>query len=495
MTSDEPAIGDAATDQRNAIFAHGDWEIDLSRRELRWRGERLALGRRAFAILEVLLGRAGEAVSRAVLTQVAWPGISVEDNTLDVHMLSLRRAFGHEPGLLRTLRGRGYQLLGEWRQRAAAEAPDAGNLPPPGDVLVGRQLALRTVTGLLHAHRLVTLTGSAGIGKTRLAIEAARHAADEAGISAFLVDLTTATESQHVPRAVAEALLPGGDPDHWTSGQLAEALANRTALLLLDGCEHVAGCTAEVAQAVVKRCAGIRILVTGRDTLRIDGEQVWHVPPLEPPPADQASPARPVAYAAVALFLHRMQQAGAPPIDDAEDLGRIGEICRRLDGLPLAIEWAAFRAAGLGIDAVLSGLPARLLSLGSNQRTAPSRHRTLRATLDWSSDRLTQGERRLMRRLGVFAGPFTLDAALAIAGEDLNDDEIIDGIASLVEQSILLSDADAGERCWRMLETTRAYALEQLAAAGEEASTAARLAEHDRDMGKLPAQPRRRFQK
>lgn len=470
-----------------AIHAHGPWEIDLARRELRAHGARITLGQRAFVILEVLLGRAGEAVSRAELMQAAWPEISVEANTLEVHILALRRAFGGERGLLRTVRGRGYQLQGAWRPRADAAADSRGNLPPADGALFGRQQALQTVIGLLRDHRLVTLTGSPGIGKTRLAIEAARHFAETAGLGAFLVDLTTVAEPQQVPGAVADALLPGGDPTAWHPEQLAEALTGRTALLLLDGCEHVVADTARLVHAVVTRCAGIRILVTSRDTLRIDGEQVWRVPPLEPEPRDPAAAEPSTEPAAVALFLDRMRQAGALPATSADDIGKIGEICRRLDGLPLAIEWAAFRTASLGLDAVLSGLPARLLSLGSSQRTAPSRHRTLRAALDWSSERLTEPERRLMRRLGIFPGPFTLTAALAVAGDDLTDDAVIDGIVSLVEQSILLRDESAGGSSWYFLETTRAYALERLAAAAEVEATAARRAEYDRKVAEADA--------
>ncbi|MGX9964442.1 ATP-binding protein [Roseomonas sp. F4] len=456
-----------------ATYAHGPWEIDLARRELRLHGVRIPLGQRAFVILDVLLHRSGEAVSRAELMQAAWPEISVEANTLEVHILALRRAFGEDRGLLRTVRGRGYLLQGAWRPRVEAALEEGGNLPPTEGALLGRQQALLTVLELLRQHRLVTLTGSPGIGKTRLAIEAARHFAQESGLTAFLVDLTTVVKPWQVPGVVAQALRPVSDPGAWGPEPLAEALTHRNALLLLDGCEHVVAETARLVHLIVTRCAGIRVLVTGRDTLRIDGEQVWRVPALEPLPDGKSSCHEP---SAVALFLDRMQQAGAPPVTDADDLRRIGEICRRLDGLPLAIEWAAFRTASLGIEAVLSGLPTRLLSLGSSQRSAPSRHRTLRAALDWSSDRLTETERRLMRRLGIFGGHFTLIEALAVAGEDLTDDEVIEGIVSLVEQSILLRDEGAAGRSWYFLETTRAYALEQLAAAGEVEATEARHA-------------------
>ncbi|MBU8544816.1 MULTISPECIES: AAA family ATPase [Roseomonadaceae] len=192
--------------------------------------------------------------------------------------------------LLETTYGRGYRLLGDWAASAeganAAASPAAPltNLPLPISRLVAREEALGQVVRLLAGHRLVTLTGSPGIGKTCLAIEAARHYAQEAGLAAFLVDLTTVAEPRQVPGALAEVLLPGGEPRVWQAKQLAEALTNRT-LLLLDGCEHVVAETARLVHLIVTRCAGIRVLMTGRDTLRIDGEQVWRLPALEPRPA------------------------------------------------------------------------------------------------------------------------------------------------------------------------------------------------------------------
>ncbi|WP_439597309.1 ATP-binding protein [Falsiroseomonas sp.] len=447
-----------------ATHVHGPWEIDLARRELRANGRRILLGQRAFAILEVLLDRAGAPVSRAELMRAAWPGIRVEANTLEVHVLALRNAFGAERGLLRTLRGRGYQLDGHWRPCPAAAPAEGGNLPPAEGGLHGRQQALPGVIALLRQHRLVTLTGAPGIGKTRLAIEAARGFAQEAGLPPFLVDLTLLAEARQVPQALAEVLRPAGDGSAWQAEPLAAALAGRRALLLLDGCDPVVAETARLVHLLLTRCAGIRVLVTGRGILRIDGEQVWRVAALERLPGE--APDR-------ALFLDRMRQAGAPPVAGAEELRMIDAICGQLDGLPLAIEWAAFRASRLGIAAVGAWLPAHLLSLGSGQRSAPPRHRSLRAALDWSIARLAEPERRLLRRLGVFPGRFTLEEALSLAGDDLGEEAVIGGIAGLAGQSLLLREDDEAGAAWRLLHPMRARARELLADAGRGGGDAA----------------------
>ena len=488
-----------------AIFSTGRWELDIGRCELRENGCPIPLGGRAIDVLEVLAAAGGRLVPKNELMQRVWPGTYVEDNTLQVHVLAARKALGCDRDMLRTAHGRGYRLLGDWRPAGEhappadpVEAPaaprirDVGNLPSASGGLIGRTVTLPAVRALVASTRLVTLTGTGGIGKTRLALQAARQCAGTFGDGGWLVELASLSDPRLVPSAVAAALSLELGGAALAAEAVAEAIGDRHILLLLDNCEHVIEPVALLVERILRTCPRVSLLVTSREVLQVEGEHVVRVPPLGLPGDGRDDAADPQERSAVRLFLTRMQAAAAGPPSAAE-LATIGAICRRLDGIPLAIEFAAARANALGVNSVLGLLNERFSLLSSGRRTALPHHRTLRATLDWSYDMLPDGEARLLRHLSVFPACFTAEAAIAVHGQAGSASEVLQGITNLVDKSLLaIDDIQAGR--WRLLETTRAYAREKLAESGAFDAVARAQAHFHRAMMEptLAAQPQGR---
>lgn len=475
------------------VFTCGRLEVDLGQRELRAAGSPVFLGDRAFDILEVLVRSAGALVTKAELMRRVWPGAVVGDNTLEVHISALRRALGSDRGLLKTAYARGYRLLGSWsfeqRDMVTAHPPELAsdlpavrparnNLPVAGSALIGRSAAVHLLGELLSEHRLLTLSGVGGIGKTRLALEAARVFAASSESNVWFVDLATLSDPGLVPSAVARALglrLPGAES---SAESVARAIGAAATLLLLDNCEHVVDAAATMADAIVRLCPHSTVLATSREVLRVDGEHIYRVPPLDLP-AMAGEPSQLLDCSAAQLFVARAKALNPSFSPEQDDVHGIAAICRRLDGIPLAIEFAAARAATIGVEQVASGLTDRFGLLTIGRRTALPRHSTLRSALDWSYDLLPETEAAVLRRLGVFAGDFSLDAAVAVAGE-LASRQVVDCVAGLVSKSLVVADLRNGTSHYRLLETVRAYALEKLRAAGENADAARRHAEHYR---------------
>jgi predicted ATPase len=275
-----------------------------------------------------------------------------------------------------------------------------------------------------------------------------------------------------VPSAVASALRLG------LSGEvsaefIAHAVGAKHLLLVLDNCEHVVGATADLAERFIHLCPHTTILVTSREVLRVEGEHVYRVAPLHVPAPGQETPDRILDHSAVELFIARTTALDASRAPRAEDLAQVAAICRHLDGIPLAIEFAAVSAATLGIGSVAMGLSDRFALLTRGHRTALPRHRTLRAVLDWSYELLTEAERLLLRRLAIFPAGFTLDAAAAVMTDtEPHAAAITDGIANLISKSLIMLDKSEISTRWYLLETTRAYALEKLGDSGETWETA-----------------------
>lgn len=483
-----------------SIYASGECEIDLARRELRVQGAAVPIGGRAFEIIEVLAQSAGQLVTKDELMHRVWPGAIVNDNALQVHISAVRKALGSYRAMLKTESGRGYRLLGDWSirhyrptapsiitfpqsrgavpsppLREAKEAP-AGNLPALITDLIGRSAALPLIRELLSAYRLVTLTGAGGIGKSTLAIHAARDLLPEFTDGGWLVELASLSDPSLVPSAVTGVLglnLGGGDV---SAVAIARAISDRNLLLIIDNCEHVIDAAAGLAEALLNLCPRVTILATSREVLRISGESVYRVSPLDVPAAEEYEPDQILDRSAVELFLTRTKQAGFDSDLRTEELPSIAAICRRLDGIPLAIEFAAACAAILGVGRVAAGLQNHLALLTSHRRTALPRHQTLRATLDWSHELLSQTERQLLRRLGVFSGGFTLAGAEAVM-RDTEPQAVLDSLANLVNKSLVTADRSVPIGRWRLLETTRAYALEKLRESGETKMTARHHAE------------------
>jgi predicted ATPase/DNA-binding winged helix-turn-helix (wHTH) protein len=478
----------------NLVYACEQWEIDLGRRELRSHGIPVPLGSRAFEIVTVLVQSATELVTKDDLMERVWPGAIVGEGTIHVHISAVRKALGSDRGLLKTATGRGYRLLGNWtaQQREAtapvyssltrtSEAPPANNFPPVIKRLIGRTAACQSVRDLVSAYRVVTLTGPGGIGKTSLAIKAVRYLLSDFEDGGWIVELAALSDPGLVPSTVASTLglkLAG----EISAEAVARAVGRRHLVLVLDNCEHVIDAVAQLAETFTRLCPRTTIVATSREVLRIDGESVYRVPPLEVPAAGQAADYI-MQYSAVELFVARTKALNAGFSPTAEDLASIATICRRLDGIPLAIEFAAARAAVLSVQGVAAGLRDRFALLTAGRRTALPRQRTLRATFDWSHDLLPETERRLLRRLAVFAGGFTIDAAAAImADTGFDASAVLDGIANLVAKSWVALDKSGVAARWSLLETIRAYALEKLVEHAEADVAAERHALYFRDL-------------
>jgi predicted ATPase/DNA-binding winged helix-turn-helix (wHTH) protein len=459
------------------VYASGECEIDPARRELRVLGCPVPLGGRAFEIIEVLAQSAGELVTKDELMNRVWPGAVVMENTLQVHAAAIRKALGPYRGLLKTESRRGYRLLGDWTvQHHEPARPPVGlrpsrmigkgaatNFPATATRLVGRSAAVQRLQALLSAYRVVTLTGPGGIGKTTLALKVASLVLSEFADGGWLVDLASLSDPDLVPSAVTGVLGLRLGSKTISSEAVVRAIAGKKLLLVLDNCEHVIEAAATLADATVRRCPGVTILATSREVLRVEGEYTYAVPSLEVPTQDEVDAGQILSHSGPELFLARAKELGSDLSSCAKGLHTIAAICRHLDGIPLAIELAAARAARLGVEQVATALRDRFAILTSGRRTALPRHRTLRATLDWSFDLLTGSERLLLQSLAVFSGGFSLDGANAVTSRgEASEAEIADGVANLVAKSLVTSDIAGDTAFFRLLETTRVYALSRL---------------------------------
>jgi predicted ATPase/DNA-binding winged helix-turn-helix (wHTH) protein len=478
----------------NLVYVCKHWEVDPGRRELRSHGTPVALGNRAFEIIEALARAEGQLVTKDDLMERIWPGTIVGENTLQVHISAVRKALGPDRSMLKTSHGRGYRLLGDWivrRGEAAgtpavprprppsAERPPT-NLPAIVTPLIGRSAAVQHVRDLVSAYRLVTLTGPGGIGKTTLATKVARDLLAEFELGAWLVELASLSDPTLAPSAVAGVLELKLGGERVTAESLGHGIGDRHLLLVIDNCEHLIDAVADMVETVMRLCPRITVLATSRDVMRIQGESVYRVPALDVPPLEHDATDVILGHSAVELFVTRAKALDTGFSPRPEDLASIAEICRHLDGIPLAIEFAAARAAFVGTEQVAAGLRDRFALLTSGRRTAIPRHRTLRAVLDWSYQLLSQEEQHLLRHLAVFPAGFTFEAANAVAGRA--DRPVVEELTSLVSKSLCERVSAAPLTRWRLLETIRAYALEKLTQNGEYPGAARRHAEYFREL-------------
>ena len=469
--------------QAPAAIEFGRFRVLPLRRELLAEGRPLELGGRAFDVLMALIEASGAVVSKDALMHRVWPDRIVEENNLQAQISALRRAFAADRDLIRTIAGRGYQFTGDVRTVSASpNVPATAGMPqstptlsrPPTNLpeavseLIGRDIDLTEILDLSASHRLVTLTGAGGIGKTRLGFEAARHLLPRFADGVWAIELAPLSDPDLVPVAVATAL--GVELASGTASPLsvANALRSKQLMLLLDNCEHVVDAAARMAESLLHANPSAHVIATSREPLRVEGERVYPVPPLAVPAEGSPDGEDPLRYGAVRLFVERVRAAEPHFAPDAPVAVAIAGICRRLDGIPLAIELAAARAAALGIEGLAAGLDDCFRLLTGGRRTALARHQTLRGMLDWSYELLTEPERMVLRRLAVFAGGFTMQAASAAAADnEIVAAEVVDCVANLVAKSLVTADADDARVRYRLLETTRAYALEKLIQAGE----------------------------
>lgn len=463
----------------SVVVEFGRFRLLPQRRLLEADGVLVELGGRAIDVLVALVAQPGAILSHAELLRRAWPGQVVEENNLQVQISALRKALGSDRQLIRTVVGRGYQFVGVASAVVEPEtlAPRNSNLPAPMTDLIGRQGQLRDAAELLRSARLLTLIGAGGVGKTRFGLALARELLPEFPGGVWWIDLARLAPDEEVIGSVAAALgLPVAGAQPALAAVLVAllaALGRKQVLLVLDNCEHVIAPVTALAEAVLGGCAGARLLVTSREPLHTEGESWYRLPPLELPAPDSgaiapAGQVLPAEGAAVQLFMARARRIEPRFAPDAHDLALVGAICRRLDGVPLAIELAAARAPALGLERLASGVDELLQLLVGGHRTALPRHQTYRATLDWSYTLLPQRERIILRRLAVFGARFTLEAALALVSRTgLPGGDVVDGITSLVAKSLLVVEEGAGARRYRLLDTVRAYARAKLRERGE----------------------------
>jgi predicted ATPase/DNA-binding winged helix-turn-helix (wHTH) protein len=452
-------------------------------------GQELDLGARAIDVLLALIDAGGEMVTKDELLHRVWPHVVVEENNLQVHISMLRRALGADRDLIRTVTRRGYLFTGHVmagaRSTSAADVgpeptmSSASNLPTPLSELIGRETDLQQVVEQQANHRLLTLTGPGGIGKTRLALAAAWRLFDRYPDGVWLADLATLADSDLVLSEIATVLGLQQLSSPLLPEHVVTRLGSRRSLLVLDNCEHLIGSVAHIAQALLHGTPNLRILATSREPLRAGGECVYPVPALAVPDEEITDTEAQLGHSAVLLFVARGRLADArlPSLDASAAI--IASICRRLDGIPLAIELAAARGAALGVRAVADGLDDRFRLLTGGPRTALPRHQTLRATLDWSYGLLSENERAGLRRLAIFPGGFELEAARAIMTTPGSEGpDVLDNLAELIAKSLVTRDSTNLVTRYRLLETTRSYALEKLAESGELEITARRHAEY-----------------
>jgi predicted ATPase/DNA-binding winged helix-turn-helix (wHTH) protein len=459
----------------SATYRCGPIEIDATDRQLLINGAPARIGGRAFGVLLALVERRERVVSKHELMDLVWPKLVVEENNLLVHMVALRKLLG--PRAIVTIPGRGYRFMLPVDTVSGGPPPPSatrGNLPasPP---LFGRAQDLSAVDALMRAHAVVSIVGAAGIGKTRLALAAAVAIDRELPDGRWWIELAPITDGTQVPNSIAGTLgmqLPSGRPP---TEALAMALGSRNLLLVLDNGEHLADEVAALVDAFRTRAPNVRLLVTSQELLKCRDEQVYRLGALAVPASAQVEDA--AEFGAVALFVDRAHAVDSRFRLASDNVSVVVDICRRLDGIPLAIELAAARVPLLGVHGLHGRLNQMFDVLTGGARMKLRRHQTLRAALEWSHDLLSADEQTAFRRLGVFAGGFSLELAQQVVSDERIDQWLVlDLLGRLIDKSLVIADSEPVPR-YHLLETTRAFALEQLAHAGESAEILRRHAQ------------------
>jgi predicted ATPase/DNA-binding winged helix-turn-helix (wHTH) protein len=428
------------------------------------------IGARAFDILLALVERRDRIGEKNELLEVVWPGVVVEENNLPVHISSLRKVLG--PEAIATVPGRGYRFTAEIDDRmasspAAAVASTDDELPPIASPLYGRAGDLEALQALVASHRLVSVVGAGGIGKTAMAKAVAERMRKAWPDGVCVVEFASVTDPKLVATTIASALQLSLGGNAQLEALSAQLKASRM-LLVFDNCEHLLHWIAEVVDALFRAAPGVHLLATSQEPLHVAAEQVYRLGTLDLPEAGDVEAAR--AAGATALFEARARAVQPQFVLSVDNVAAVAEICRRLDGIPLAIELAAARLPLLGVHGLRARLDERFRILTGGARLALRRHQTLRAALDWAHGLLTDEEQTVFRRLGTFVGSFCLASAQRVARDAAIDDwAVLDHLGALVDKSLIVADTGESPR-YRLLETTRAFALEMLRAAGESES-------------------------
>ena len=468
----------------------GPFVLDLTNRTLSKGGLPVRVRERELSILIYLAERAGSFVSRDELIAAIWSGAPVDDANVRVQMAALRRLLGdggNRQDFVGFTPGRGYRFeAGEPEPQPClapppehttgeAVAPSRHNLPIRIKPFFGRDEALRRLTDHLPLHRLVTIVGPGGIGKTTLALAGAEAVVQSYENGIRLVDLAGLSDARLITAGMAMTLgisLMSPDP----VDDLVKFLRDKQMLIVLDNCEHLVEAAASLVETILTRTREVQFLATSREPLRADSEWLFRLGPLEVPPGHKdLNACESLHYPAVRLFVERarLSQSQFELIDN--DVVAVSDLCRRLDGIPLAVELAAARVGLFGVRGLADQLADSFGTLTQGRRTALPRHQTLRATLDWSYDILPEREQQLLARLAIFRGEFTLASAQAVSG--LSSDDCVDGLAELTAKSLVNVDTLRHPAQYRMLFLTRDYALEKLMSSDEHDHVARRHAE------------------
>lgn len=473
--------------QVEPVYLFGPFRL-LPARQLLLEGDvPVRVGSRALEILVALVERAGSVVTKQDLIARAWPRTVVEESNLKVTVAALRRSLGEgRPGhrYLANVPGQGYRFVAPVQCGDAtvdveqSQPPATHHLPHSATRVIGRADAVETVAEVLVERRFVSIVGPGGIGKTTVALAVAQALASQCEHGARFVDLAALPDGRFVPMAMAKVLGVTIQSDDATSA-LATALRDRSLVIVLDSCEHVLEAAAAMTDAILAVAPGVMILTTTREPLRARGETVHRLAPLRSPsPADMLTAAQALAFPAIELFVER----ACACLDDFSlsdaDAPVVAEICRKLEGMPLAIELTATRVDAFALRELSGLLDNQIRLLNMDRRSALPRHRSLAAALDWSCHLLPEIERAVLRRLSVFPGTFTLASACALGDRQ----ETVLALEQLVAKSLVAADVSGSMVRYRLLDTTRAYASQKLVESGEASLFRRRHAEHCLEM-------------
>jgi predicted ATPase/DNA-binding winged helix-turn-helix (wHTH) protein len=437
---------------------------------------RLDLPPKSFDVLRHLVENAGRLVTHDELLSAVWGDVHVQPEVLKSQILAIRNALSDKsasPRFIETRRGRGYRFIGKMDGIAPSAPSPETNLRQYLTGVIGRQAELAELQKCLNDHRMVTLIGPGGVGKTRLAVELGRRVLPDFPGGVWLIDLAPLSDPAQVVTAVATVLRLDASTAEAAARAIAATLLRRRSLMIFDNCEHLASAASDVIEALLTGVPGLSVVATSQQALHLDAEQLYLVQPLSVPPEGTVAIG---GFGAVDLFVERANRADRLfQLGPANEAG-IAEICRRLDGLPLALEMAAARLRMLGVEGLREGLDHRLKLLKGPQHADEVRHRSLRAMVEWSHGLLDPEERHLFHCLAAFPASFTLEAAVAVDG-GADRWTILDALDRLVDKSLVTIEGGDPPR-YRLLETIRLFAGEGLRDSGDSDTVAERHARH-----------------
>ncbi|MFM0504238.1 winged helix-turn-helix domain-containing protein [Paraburkholderia caffeinilytica] len=468
------------------MLTYGDVELLPDRRHVRVSDEPFKLGSRAYKLLEVLADANGALVSKDEIMSRVWPDTVVEEANLYVQICAIRKMLGPRADRLGVVPGQGYCLAPESSSQRVLSSvtalSQAATGAPPQSLctarIFGRDGAVDELMHALSESSLVSVVGPGGVGKTTVAREVARRVESSNAGEVWFVELAKVNVPEFLSATVADVIdnvsIRSGSPLQ----RIVKRLRDTHAIVVLDNCEHIIEAAAQLAQTILTLAPMCRVMATSREPLRLPGEVVHRLQPLDlPRPTD--TNAEVIKSSAVQLFLDRSGSMGGRFASEESSIPIAGAICRRLDGLPLAIELAATRAATLGIREFLEYLDDCLLTLNGGYRTALPQHQTLKAAFEWSYTLLSNSQQRVFRRLSIFPALFDVKAAIRIATEDEQDStEIMGAVCALLDKSLLVSEMKNGYMRYRLLETGRVYARQKLVDNGEEGAVQQKFVEY-----------------